>query len=39
MRTIGRDDLSSVTIQYIKAAAKHSQPPAHERQARSPGPR
>jgi TPP-dependent 2-oxoacid decarboxylase len=35
---VGRDDLSPVTVKYIKAAAKHSQPP-HERQARSPGPR
>ena len=28
---VGRDDLSPVTIKYIKAAAKHSQAPVHER--------
>ena len=28
---VGRDDLSPVTIKYIKAAAKHSQAPAGER--------
>jgi len=32
---VGRDDLSPVTIKYIKAAAKRSQSPAHERK---PGP-
>ncbi len=31
---VGRDDLSPVTIKYIKAAAKRSQPPAGERAAR-----
>jgi len=33
---VGRDDLSPVTVKYIKAAAKRSQPPAAERKANSP---
>jgi indolepyruvate decarboxylase len=33
---VGRDDLSPVTVKYIKAAAKRSQPPATERKANSP---
>jgi TPP-dependent 2-oxoacid decarboxylase len=32
---VGRDDLSPVTIKYIKAAARRSQPPASERKANS----
>jgi TPP-dependent 2-oxoacid decarboxylase len=30
---VGRDDLSPVTVKYIKAAAKRSQPPPSERRA------
>jgi len=33
---VGRDDLSPVTVKYIKAAAKRSQPPAAELKANSP---
>jgi indolepyruvate decarboxylase len=33
---VGRDDLSPVTVKYIKAAAKRSQPPATERKSTSP---
>ncbi len=33
---VGRDDLSPVTVKYIKAAAKRSQPPAAERKSTSP---
>ncbi|HEY6419802.1 MAG TPA: thiamine pyrophosphate-binding protein [Candidatus Binataceae bacterium] len=34
---VGRDDLSPVTIKYIRAAAKRSQPPTAERAARGHG--
>jgi len=33
---VGRDDLSPVTVKYIKAAAKRSQPPASERKPSLP---
>lgn len=33
---VGRNDLSPVTVKYIKAAAKRSQPPATERKPNSP---
>ena len=33
---VGRDDLSPVTVKYIKAAARHSQPPPTERKPNSP---
>ena len=32
---VGRDDLSPVTVKYIKAAARRSQPPPAERKANS----
>jgi TPP-dependent 2-oxoacid decarboxylase len=33
---VGRDDLSPVTVKYIKAAARRSQPPPTERKPNSP---
>jgi len=36
---IARDDLSPVTVKYIKAAARRSQPPPGERHGRNNGPR